>query len=222
MLSKRLYHIAQMFNESDNVADIGADHGKLVLYLANKYQNSSFLAVENKKGPFSILEKAVNENSLFKNIECSLSDGIEYVPQFVNTLVFAGMGGMNVINIIEKSYKNLKNIKKIVICVNNKINEVVNFLYRIGFDLESFDAIKEDGKIYLIFSFILDQAKRTIDFSNSILIIKRVLIENNLYNEYVEKLKINNEKEQKSKKNLGFYEYSESFNLNHLLISEEK
>lgn len=211
-----------MFNESDNVADIGADHGKLVLYLANKYQNSSFLAVENKKGPFSILEKAVNDNSLFKNIECSLSDGIEYVPEFVNTLVFAGMGGMNVINIIEKSYKNLKNIKKIVICVNNKINEVVNFLYRIGFDLESFDAIKEDGKIYLIFSFILDQAKRIIDFSNSILIIKRVLIENNLYNEYVEKLKINNEKEQKSKKNLGFYEYSESFNLNHLLISEEK
>lgn len=206
-----------MIDEHDFCADIGADHGKLVLFLGNKYKNSTFLAVENKIGPFNILKNAVETHSFNKNVECSFSDGIEYLKDDTNTLIFAGMGGFNVIDIIKKDYKNLKNIRKIVICVNKKVAELLDFLFNLGFRVTKYDAVDDAGKIYMIFSLILIENKDNYSYTDSISYVKKALIEANLYEEYIKKLILNNEREQKSKINELDYEYSDAY-LHNLLI----
>lgn len=222
MLSKRLFHIASFINERDYAADIGADHGKLVLFLANKYKNSTFLAVENKKGPFNTLVSAVSAESINNNIECSLSDGIEYLRDDTNTLIFAGMGGINVVNIIEKSLKNMKNINKVVVCVNNKIVECLNYISKLGFYISGSDAIEEDDIIYMIFELTRyenknENSENIFIYTYTIEKIKESLKNNDLFDKYIEKLVKNMALEAESKKNYEYYEFSDNFNLYYLL-----
>ena len=156
LTSKRLAAIADFIDENDNAADIGADHGKLVIELANKYKNNKYLAVENKEGPFQNLINAVKSYNYNKNIECSYSDGIEYLPNYINTLIFAGMGGINVINIINKSEINLKNIKKIVFCVHKDAYLLELVLKKYGFFPSKHEFVNEKGKSYIIFETLYD------------------------------------------------------------------
>ena len=127
LTSERLQTIADFIDESDTVADIGADHGKLIIEIANKYPKNRYLAVENKKGPFENLENSVKNFNYNKNIECSLSDGMDYLPDYINTLVFSGMGGFNVIEIILRNEEKLRNIKKIVFSVHRNFYDLEFF-----------------------------------------------------------------------------------------------
>ena len=148
--SKRLLEITKFIDEEDFVADIGADHGKLIIEIANKYKNNKYLAVENKIGPFNNLKNSVENYNFNKNIECSLSDGIEYLPDHINTLVLSGMGGFNVINIIQKSLKNLKNVKKIIYSVHRNPIELEFFLKSYGYLPIESSAVHEHGQFYNI------------------------------------------------------------------------
>ena len=56
-ISKRLETIASMVPKSV-VADIGSDHGKLMIELFNSGKITKGYAVENKKGPYNRLVKA--------------------------------------------------------------------------------------------------------------------------------------------------------------------
>lgn len=63
-LSKRLSRIASFVEEGEIVADIGADHGYLSMYLAQKYNHKGY-ATEYGKGPFYKLIDNVEE-TIFK------------------------------------------------------------------------------------------------------------------------------------------------------------
>ena len=148
LTSKRLIKITEFIGENDFVADIGADHGKLIIEIANKYKNNRYLAVENKIGPFTNLKNAVESYNYHKNIECSLSNGIEYLPEYINTLVFSGMGGYNVINIIRKSLNNLKNVKKIIFSVHKNTLNLEYFLKSYGYFPVNAALVEDHEKFY--------------------------------------------------------------------------
>lgn len=151
LTSERLQAIADFIDESDYVADIGADHGKLIIEIANKFPKNRYLAVENKQGPFDNLQNSVKNYNFNKNIECSLSDGIDYLPDYVNTLVFSGMGGFNVIEIILRNEEKLKNIKKIVFSVHRNFYDLEFFLKYRGYFHANHKFVTESGQNYLIF-----------------------------------------------------------------------
>lgn len=156
LTSKRLQKIADLISKNDSVADIGADHGKLIIEVANKYRENKYFAVENKEGPFKNLQNSVEKFNFNKNIECSLSDGIENIPSYIDTLVFAGMGGENVISIISENVKNLKNIKKIIFSVHTDVLVLEYFLKIRGFFPSRIESVEEAGHKYLIFETIFD------------------------------------------------------------------
>ena len=60
-LSQRLLTLASFVKKGAVVADIGADHGLLSVYLVEEGIAKKVFAVENKKGPFSILEKSTKK-----------------------------------------------------------------------------------------------------------------------------------------------------------------
>ncbi|MEG2270468.1 MAG: tRNA (adenine(22)-N(1))-methyltransferase TrmK [Bacilli bacterium] len=154
-LSKRLNSIFSMLDERCYVADIGADHGQLVINLAKKYINNNFFAVENKSGPFNTLKKAI-DLSKCNNIEINLSSGISQIPSYINTLVICGMGGDTIHSIILENLEKLFFIKTIVFSAHSKSDIIVSLLNNIGFSLTTYCKVDENGKIYDIYRFDLN------------------------------------------------------------------
>ena len=112
VISKRIKTIGNFIEESDIVADIGADHGLLELYLIAKYENIHITAIENKKGPYDILDRSLRG---FKNIRLSLSDGLTAVDRKTNTAILAWMGWLNIKKILEKNPSKVQQLQKIII-----------------------------------------------------------------------------------------------------------
>ncbi len=152
-LSKRLQSIYDMV-PSGVVADVGSDHGKLIISLFENGVISKGYAIENKKGPFARLKKAIEEHHLEKDVIPMLSDGISELPEDVNTVVIAGMGGFNIIEILKKNPRKLKNVKTIIVDAHNAIPELRKQICKMGYIIADEDIVYEDNNYYEIIKFI--------------------------------------------------------------------
>lgn len=160
LIPLRIKAIGDLIESHDIVADIGADHGLLELYLVGKYEYVHITAIENKVGPFEILK--TNLKGL-DNIKLSLSDGLDEVSKDVDTLVLAGMGGINIRNIISRNEAKLKSIKKIVIDAHRDISLARKYIVSLGYEIKSEQIVYEKGKFYVVSEFIRNKLVKYTD-----------------------------------------------------------
>ena len=158
VISERIRTIGDFILEGEKLADIGADHGYLELYLLSKYNDIFIKAIENKRGPYSILERNLKD---YKNVKLSLSDGLDDVNDDISTLVLAGMGGLNIKKIIDKHVKKLDFIKKIVVDAHRDIDVVRKTLTSYGYIISKEVLVYEDNKFYVINEFIKGEKLRS-------------------------------------------------------------
>lgn len=156
-LSKRLQAIYDMV-PCGVVADVGSDHGKLIISLFENGQISKGYAIENKKGPFERLRKAIEENNVSEGIIPMLSDGISELPSDVDIVIIAGMGGFNVIDILKKNPGKLKNVRTIIVDAHNAIPELRKQVCKMGYVIADEDIVYESGVYYEIIKFISGEA----------------------------------------------------------------
>ena len=147
-LSQRLLTIASFINKGAVVADIGADHGLLSIYLVENKIAKKVFAVENKQGPLSILEKNTKK---YPEITVSLSDGISEIPEDVDTVVIAGMGGILISDILLKNKEKLEHVDYIVIDAHRDLELVRKTLQDLGYEFEKEVLVKE-GVFYNVIS----------------------------------------------------------------------
>ena len=155
-LSKRLQTIYDMV-PSGVVADVGSDHGKLIISLFENGVISKGYAIENKVGPYNRLVKAINESNA-KGVVPMLSDGISELPSDVDVIVIAGMGGFNVLEILKKHPGKLKNIKAIIVDAHSSVPELRKQVCKMGFVIADEDIVYESGIYYEIIKFIPGEA----------------------------------------------------------------
>ena len=154
-LSQRLLTIASFVKQGAVVADIGADHGLLSIYLVQNKIAKKVFAVENKQGPFSILEKNTKK---YPEITVSLSDGISAIPEDVDTVVIAGMGGILISDILKKNEEKLKGVKSIIVDAHRDLRLIRETLQNLGYEFEKEVLVKE-GVFYNVMSVKKGQAK---------------------------------------------------------------
>lgn len=152
-LSKRLKTIFDMVPRQI-IADVGADHGKLVIALIECGKINKAYAIENKKGPFERLLKEIEKANFADKIIPLFSDGISILPEDVKTLVLAGMGGINIINIISSHLDNLKNVNTIIVDAHTLTNKVREFIWSIGFIIADEKIVYEENIYYEVIKFI--------------------------------------------------------------------
>ena len=155
-LSKRLQTIYDMV-PSGVVADVGSDHGKLIISLFENGVISKGYAIENKVGPYNRLVKAIKESNA-KGVVPMLSDGISELPSDVDVIVIAGMGGFNVLEILKKHPGKLKNIKAIIVDAHSSVPELRKQVCKMGFVIADEDIVYESGIYYEIIKFIPGEA----------------------------------------------------------------
>lgn len=146
-LSVRIKTIGDFVEPNEYVADIGADHGILELYLLAKYDNVRIVAIENKRGPYSILNNSLRA---FKNIRLSFSDGFTAVDRKVKTVVIAGMGGLNIKNILDAYPDRVVKIKKFIIDAHRDIEIARRSIVNYGFKIVKEKIVFEENKFYVI------------------------------------------------------------------------
>ena len=150
-LPLRLRTIGDLIKTGEKVADVGADHGLLELYLIATHPGMEIVAIENKLGPYKNLQDTV---SCLKNVRLSYSDGLTAVDKDVTTVVLAGMGGLNIKNIIEANPLKLKRVGKIIIDAHRDQDIARKTIIEQGYKISQEIIVYEEEKYYVIGEFI--------------------------------------------------------------------
>lgn len=135
MLTNRLQMVLSLIDKDDIIADIGTDHGYLLMYAFNKGVKLA-QGIENKQGPYT--RACLNLNEQIKKGICTitLSSGLNDVLPMVDTIVMAGMGGELIVDILTENLDVAKRMKKIILCPNKKNYELRKYLSENGFLIE--------------------------------------------------------------------------------------
>ena len=152
-LSKRLQIIHDMVPKSV-VADIGSDHGKLMVALVQSETISKGYAVENKEGPFERLRSNLVRYHVNDKITPLFSDGLKDLPRDVKTIVIAGMGGLNIVNILKAHLEKLVRVETIIIDAHNAVPLARKEICQMGFAIADEQIVKEDDIFYEIIKFV--------------------------------------------------------------------
>lgn len=156
--SKRLLEIANMVKPDSNVYDVGADHGLLEFNLVSRNENIKIVAVENKIGPFKILQKNV---SGLKNVRTCYRSGLASMKDNHDTLILAGMGGENIINILAEHPDRVVKVKNIIADAHRDIEKVRHEIVNYGFCIAKEKIVYENKKFYDIILFAKVDSKVT-------------------------------------------------------------
>ena len=150
-LSKRLSKIVSMCEPVDTIIDVGTDHGKVPITLANLGLAKNIIAVDNKKGPLEACIKnakinIVNNDVNFKTL---LSNGIEDIDKNIEAgIIITGMGYDNMREILINI--NDYNFKYLLLSPHTKINELISFLTSLNIDIVEQETVFDDNKNYNI------------------------------------------------------------------------
>ena len=179
VIPQRIRTIGDCIENGDVVVDVGADHGLLELYLIAKYPHITITAVENKIGPYRILE---NNLKGYKNVRLSLSDGIECASRSTKTVVIAGMGGLNIVKILSAYPEKTLHFKKIVIDAHRDIEIARRTIVSFGFRIKKEKIVYEQDKFYVVSEFV--KTAYPLNYSNNVMQIGYQLYKDELWPKY--------------------------------------
>ena len=152
-LSKRLKIIHDMVPKSV-VADIGSDHGKLMIALVQSGIVQKGFAVENKEGPFERLRSNLIRYHVDDKITPLFSDGIKDITRDVSTIVIAGMGGTSFVKILKNNPEKLVRVQTIIIDAHTAVPLARREICQMGFAIADEQIVKEDDIFYEIIKFV--------------------------------------------------------------------
>lgn len=199
----RLKEIAKYIIPYKRFADVGCDHGYMIVEAFKLSDFISCIAIDNKKGPLKSCINNLKDKNYFDKVRFSLSSGIENIDDDTEVVCIAGMGGINVVNILKSD---LKNIKRIIICANRDNYEVRKHLTSINFNISNEEVVFENNKYYQIIVF--DRGIKEIKLSEEELLYGPLLIKNksNLFiqmlNEELDRIKNINSVKLNEKKDI--------------------
>jgi tRNA (adenine22-N1)-methyltransferase len=152
ILSPRLKLIADM-TEGKSVADIGTDHGKLVIDLVNRGKVLYAVASDVGKGPVSACKKNVKASGLSDKISIRLGNGLDTIDcDEVETVVIAGMGGELISEIINSGSDKITDKTQLVLQPMTAGDALRIYLTCNGYVICDERAVCEEEKIYTVIS----------------------------------------------------------------------
>ena len=149
MISNRIKTIASLIYPYKRIADIGCDHGYLVIEAFLNYNIDYAVAVDNKKGPLASAKSNLGEYNLSNKVRFSLSSGISDIDEDTEVVVISGMGGTLITQILSEKEK-LKNVKRLILQPNRNSYELRKFLMINGYKITSEKLVYEEEKYYEI------------------------------------------------------------------------
>lgn len=193
-MNKRIKIISSYINEDDKVADIGCDQALLSELLAKRKMYS--VASDIKENIVLNAKKRLENLNLDNYVNFIISDGLDNIPNDIDTLVLSGMGTYTILKIISKSKKQYKK----VITISNNNNDILRAkMLDFGYKILLEEIIYDKNKYYNLIVFIPGEYKYTkeellfgVNHKNEELFIKKLKFDLNKYKEIYDKSKEKN------------------------------
>ena len=148
-LSNRLGQIARMVQPGSVVADIGTDHGQLMVYLAQNGTIRRGYACDINEKPLNKARQIIADYGLEDRIECVLASGLDGLqPGSVDTVVIAGMGGDLTARILDAAPWVREYHTRLLLQPLTKPDHLREYLWREGFRLELENAVISGKFVY--------------------------------------------------------------------------
>ncbi len=152
-LKPRLNMAAEMVRQGSRVADIGTDHAYLPAALLLDGTIPFAIAADLRKGPLDNAQATVNHYGIADKVKLLRSNGLRNVmPDEVDDIVIAGMGGILISEILEDAPW-VKDQKYKLILQPQSHDEVVRrWLWANGFEIIEQSSCIDDKKPYICMS----------------------------------------------------------------------
>ena len=151
MFSKRICEIAKLIKPYKIIADVGCDHGYLIIESFLNSDVSKAIAIDNKIGPLNSAKKNLEKYNF--NVRFSLSSGVNDIDDDTEVVVISGMGGLLISKIISDDLTNNKklyNVKRLILQANRNNFELRKFLMESNYQIIDEKIVYEDDKYYEI------------------------------------------------------------------------
>ena len=150
-LSKRMQEIVNLCDYCDTIIDVGTDHGKVPITIANLNLAKNVIAIDNKKGPLKACEN--NSKIYITNDEVNfitlLSNGLEKVDKEIECgIIISGIGYDNMCEILSDIEN--RNFKFLILSPHTKIDDLICFIQNLSFNIIEHLELDEDKKHYHI------------------------------------------------------------------------
>lgn len=150
-MSKRIEKIASYVKNGIGVADVGTDHAYLPILLAQRGYIGNIFATDINSGPLKKAENDILRAGLEEKITLLLCDGLDAcMPELIDTIVIAGMGGDTIVAILDKAEWCSREDITLILQPVTKPEILRYWLVNNDFYISSDDYIEDNGIIYQI------------------------------------------------------------------------
>jgi tRNA (adenine22-N1)-methyltransferase len=160
-ISKRLETIANL-SSGKVVADIGCDHGYVACLTVQNGAQKAY-ACDLRKGPVENAEKTIKAMGLQDKVFVRMQNGIENLPEDVDEVIIAGMGGTLIAAILEKlDEPQYENVKTLLLSPHKDASFLRKWLYDHNLCIKEEQWI-EDGHFYPIMKVVRENKEPMSD-----------------------------------------------------------
>lgn len=151
-LSARLERVAAHVPAGARLADIGADHGYLLVALMKRGIIASAVAGEVALTPYHAVTRSVREHGLGQRISVRLADGLAAIePQDrITAISFCGMGGETIRDILERDKARLSGAERLILQPNGGEQPLRQWLMDNHYRILAEDVLRENRFDYEI------------------------------------------------------------------------
>jgi len=182
-MNNRIKIIASKIYPYEKIADVGCDHGYLIIEAIKLNENIKAIAIDNKEMPLNSCKQNIIKHNYLDKVRFSLSSGIEDIDDDTECVVIAGMGGNLICEILSKD---LKNVKRLILAPNKDEYTVRSVITKLGFKIVDEEIAYENNKYYQII--VCDKSNDLANYNDDELTYGPINIKkkDNLFNEYIE------------------------------------
>lgn len=150
-LRPRLAAVANLVLPDQTVADIGANHGYLPLYLVERGICPFAIATESSETSLAVLRKNMEKSEFKEKIALRLGNGLQVLaPGEAATICLAGMGGQTIQEILSASPKVARSARRLLLQPQKGIPALRRYLQANGWRLIAEDIAYDNGFYYEI------------------------------------------------------------------------
>lgn len=151
-LSERLQRVAAHVPAGARLADIGSDHGYLLVALMTRGVIAAGVAGEVAVTPFHAAQRSVRESNLGQRISVRLANGLKAIEpeDQISAISFCGMGGETIRDILASDKSRLSGKERLILQPNGGERPLRQWLMENGYRILCEEVLRENRFYYEI------------------------------------------------------------------------
>lgn len=146
-LDNRLNAIFNEIKQTECLADVGTDHGKIIVKALWQGVANKGIAIDISKSSLKKAKALAVECGVDDDIEFIVADGLKSLSVIPQTVVIAGMGGLEIIKILSEAKGKSK---RYVLCAHSNVRALREYLDKNNYCISQDYYVKANSHFYVI------------------------------------------------------------------------